>query len=216
MALCLETFFSSMPINASNDFNKLLEIEPNDAWALRARGEVYRLLHNYDNALEDFDRSLEIEPNHAWALSRRGDVYYSLDRYDESLRDFNISLKIEPNQIWALNKRGHLYYWLERHEDALIDLTKSLETESNNAFVLRIRGAIYFNSKQHHNNTTVSIDPDDAWTLSRRREVYYALGRFFSAINDLDRSLEIDPNDAFAWSSGEKFIVHLTISRDRT
>src|SRR6185312_12461199 len=65
-------------VDKVNNLNKSLEIEPNDAYALKVRGSVYLDLKQYDNALIDLNKSLEIEPNDAWALSRRGCIYLAL------------------------------------------------------------------------------------------------------------------------------------------
>ena len=61
--------------NALNDLNKSLEIEPNNAFALRWRGDVYRLLGQYNNALNDLNKSLKIKSNNAFALKVREEVY---------------------------------------------------------------------------------------------------------------------------------------------
>ena len=46
--------------SALNDFNKSLEIEPNNAFAWKKRGDVYRMLEKYDKALYDFNKSLAL------------------------------------------------------------------------------------------------------------------------------------------------------------
>jgi len=52
-----------------------LEIEPNDAYALKLiRGAVYRHLKQHNNSLKDFDKSLEIEQNDAYTLRERADI----------------------------------------------------------------------------------------------------------------------------------------------
>ena len=50
------------------DFNKSLEIDLNNSWALDRRGEVYRIMNKYEEALADLNKSLEIKPSNSWAL----------------------------------------------------------------------------------------------------------------------------------------------------
>jgi len=44
-----------------NGLDKLLEIEPGNAWVLKLREGVRGLLKKEDNAVNDFNKSLEIE-----------------------------------------------------------------------------------------------------------------------------------------------------------
>jgi tetratricopeptide (TPR) repeat protein len=39
------------------DLNKSLEIQPDNAWALSSRGEVYRMLNKYEEALAGLNES---------------------------------------------------------------------------------------------------------------------------------------------------------------
>ncbi|CAG8585621.1 9018_t:CDS:2 [Acaulospora morrowiae] len=72
--------------------NRSLEIEPDDAFALRNRGETHRMLNKYNESLSDLNRSLEIEPDDAFTLRNRGETYRMLNKYNESLSDLNRSL----------------------------------------------------------------------------------------------------------------------------
>ncbi|RIB30050.1 hypothetical protein C2G38_2238525 [Gigaspora rosea] len=91
------------------DLNKSLEIEPNNANALKIRGDIYRKLKRYEESFADLNKSLEIKPNNAETLRNRGETYYMLKRYDKSLTDFNKSLEIEPNNAETLRNREKTY-----------------------------------------------------------------------------------------------------------
>jgi tetratricopeptide (TPR) repeat protein len=67
------------------DFNRAIELNPEDATALGGRGETYRAMGRYEEALADFDRGLELDPEDAWALAGRGDTYRAMGRSDEIL-----------------------------------------------------------------------------------------------------------------------------------
>ncbi|RIB10141.1 hypothetical protein C2G38_2206932 [Gigaspora rosea] len=83
-------------------------IHIDNAWALRCRGDAYRIMNRYEESLADLNKSLEIEPNEASTLGRRGDTYCMMGRYEESLDDLNKSLKIEPNNAEASVVRRNL------------------------------------------------------------------------------------------------------------
>ena len=52
------------------DLNKSLEIRLNNVFALKHRGEAYRMSCKYQEALADLNKSLEIQPNDAFALKQ--------------------------------------------------------------------------------------------------------------------------------------------------
>ncbi|CAG8729965.1 7827_t:CDS:2 [Cetraspora pellucida] len=51
-----------------SSLNKSLENTPNNAQALSARGNIYRMMKKYEEALKDLDKALEIDPNNCHAL----------------------------------------------------------------------------------------------------------------------------------------------------
>jgi tetratricopeptide (TPR) repeat protein len=58
-------------VGALAAFNNALEFEPDDFWALGARGDTLRALGRNEEALADLNRSLELEPDNAFALRVR-------------------------------------------------------------------------------------------------------------------------------------------------
>jgi tetratricopeptide (TPR) repeat protein len=53
------------------DFNRALELDPKDVWALAGRGKTYRKMGRYDEALADYDRALELDPKDPYVLDYR-------------------------------------------------------------------------------------------------------------------------------------------------
>jgi tetratricopeptide (TPR) repeat protein len=66
--------------DALRDLDRSLELAPDNAWALKVRGDTYRALGRYEDALRDLDRSLELAPDDAFALRTRGNTYRALGR----------------------------------------------------------------------------------------------------------------------------------------
>lgn len=66
------------PHRALDDLNKVIELDPEPV-AFRSRGEIYRLLGQYEKALEDFSRGEAIDPKQ-WKNDVFG-VYYQADTY---------------------------------------------------------------------------------------------------------------------------------------
>ncbi|RIB21695.1 hypothetical protein C2G38_2298816 [Gigaspora rosea] len=194
-----------------SDLNTSLEIEPNNAEALRIRGETCHNMNKYEESLADLNKSLKIEPNNADALRIRGETYRKMNRYGESLSDLNISLEIEPNNAGGLRIRGETYRMMNRYEESLADLNKSLEIEPNHAEALSNCGETYRMMNRYEEsladlNKSLEIEPNNAVALRIRGEIYRIMKRYEASLPDLNKSLEIEPNHAEALSNrGETY-----------
>jgi len=54
--------------------NKILEVEPNNAFALRYRGETYHMMEEYEESLADLKKLLKINANDTWTSKAREEV----------------------------------------------------------------------------------------------------------------------------------------------
>lgn len=61
------------------DIEASLQIEPNNAWALKIRGEIKRVLKDYRGALVDLNASLRLEPNDTFAVNSRNKVQKDIE-----------------------------------------------------------------------------------------------------------------------------------------
>jgi tetratricopeptide (TPR) repeat protein len=147
------------------DYNRSLELRPDNPAILNNRGRTYDELGRYDEALADYNRSLELKPDDPVTLNNRGITYHKLKRYDEALADYNRSLELRPDNPITLNNRGSTYDELGRYDEALADYNRSLE-----------------------------LRPDNLTTLNNRGSTYAKLGRYDEALADYNRSLELRPD----------------------
>ncbi len=49
--------------DALTDFNRAIDLDPDNAWAIAYRGETHRLMERDADALTDFNRVIELDPN---------------------------------------------------------------------------------------------------------------------------------------------------------
>ena len=62
------------------DYDKAIELDPNDAAAYYNRGDFYSNLGQYERAIEDYDKAIQLNPDAADAYSLRSLCYNALDR----------------------------------------------------------------------------------------------------------------------------------------
>ncbi|RHZ64104.1 hypothetical protein Glove_326g81 [Diversispora epigaea] len=206
-------FYQTKYSEALKDFNKLLEIKPNDTLTLGFRGETYQKLEKYNEALIDFNNLLEKEPNNYLALGLRGETYLLLENYNEALTDFNNLLEKDPNNYRALELRGKTYLMLKKYNEALIDFNKLLELEPNSALALRLRGDTYLFSEKYNEalmdfNKSLELEPNNTFALELRGETYLKLKNYHEALTDFNNLLEKEPNNSRASElRGETYLL---------
>lgn len=64
------------------DYDKLIEVNPNDYKAWYGRGVMLKNLGRYEEAIASLDKALEIKPDYYKAWYSRGNALYGLDFYE--------------------------------------------------------------------------------------------------------------------------------------
>jgi tetratricopeptide (TPR) repeat protein len=79
---------------ALNAYDKVLELNPNDASAYYNRGLAYSNLGNYKLAILNYDRAIELNPKDADAYYNRGNAYSRLGNSSYAKEDWKIAAKL--------------------------------------------------------------------------------------------------------------------------
>jgi tetratricopeptide (TPR) repeat protein len=201
---------------ALSDFDRALELSPDDEWAIAGRGETYRLAGRYDEALGEFGRALELDPEDSWALDSRGRTYFALHRYDEALADFDRALARDPEDAWTVGSRGQAYLALDRYDEALADFDRAVALAPESGWTVASRGETYRLAGRYDEaladfDRAVARDPEDAWALGTRGQAYLALDRYDEALADLDRAIELEPG--YAWAIADRGETYRMLDR---
>ena len=64
-----------MPLPYS-DYNRSIEMEPDNALTYRLRGSAYEIQGVFDLAIQDYDKSLELDPGNSYSYLVRGKAFY--------------------------------------------------------------------------------------------------------------------------------------------
>jgi tetratricopeptide (TPR) repeat protein len=99
-------------------FNKAIETDPNEYWALLGLSEVYRRKRRYRQQLEATLRAAEICEDDSDVYNHMGIALQSLREYENAERAYRHSLKLDPYNRKAANNLGFLYErFLEKTDD---------------------------------------------------------------------------------------------------
>jgi type IV pilus assembly protein PilF len=104
------------------EFQKALELNPNDKEALNVIGVIYLLnLEDYPKAIEYFQRALRTDPKYAEASNNLGIGYEKIGRYEEAIESYRkaASNPLYRNAEKALNNLGWAYYRVKRYQESV-------------------------------------------------------------------------------------------------
>lgn len=134
------------------DFNRALELEPDDPEVFNNRGVTYDHLERYEEALSDYGRALKLKPDYPATLFNRGATYSSLGRYEAALADYTRALELRPDFLEALDNRGVTYMELGCYDEAIADFNRSLQLEHDAPHALYNMACLF----------SIQRKPDDA------------------------------------------------------
>ena len=123
------------------DYNKAIELDPNNPEAYHERGSVKDKMGNlksilqdkkgslndYKSALKDYNKAIELDPNKDTYYFYRGSVKSELGDYPGAIKDYNRLIKAEPKNADYYLLRGANKVWLGQKESGCLDLSKAGE-----------------------------------------------------------------------------------------
>lgn len=152
------------------DFDKAIELNPNNSEAYNNRGNAKAYLEFNEEAIKDYDKAIELNPNSSEVYNNRGNVKNNLGLYKDAIKDFNKAIELNPDYSNAYSNRGISKHKLEKYKEAIKDYDKAIELNPNN-------------SEAYNNRGTAKAN----------------LGNNEEAIKDYNRAIELNSNNAQAY-----------------
>ncbi len=127
VALLLEEEYEQATI----EFNKAIELNPNESSAYLYRGISYGERGEYDKAIADFTEAIELNPNSKQTYYNRGFVYERKGEYDRAIADYSQSIELDPAYALAYAHRASAYKAQGMEAQAIADLEKCIEVSED-------------------------------------------------------------------------------------
>lgn len=118
---------------ALSDCTRAIELNPQYAWAIGTRGNVYRTVGRYEDALSDHTRAIELNTQVDWALTERAQTYRLMGRYDEALSDYTRAIELNPQTDWVISARAATHLCMGRYVNAVVDCARAVELDPEDA-----------------------------------------------------------------------------------
>ena len=190
------------------DYTKTIELDPDYVEAYNNRGVTYESLMECEKAIADYTKAIELDPESAGVYNNRGVASESQGEYEKAIVDYTKVIELDPEKFFGYYNRGLAYDALGEYESAIADYTKVLELAPDNAIAYNKReGAI---KSQNEKEKALAIEkynnindfaPVDVNDYYYRGNFYEALGEYENAIADYTKAIELDLENASAYSN---------------
>jgi tetratricopeptide (TPR) repeat protein len=88
------------------DVEEAIRLDPTNAFAVGARGDVYLVKQDYEHAVADYTEAASLEPGNALLFIGRGMAYIGAGDADRALADFEQAIRLQPSLALGLYWRG--------------------------------------------------------------------------------------------------------------
>ena len=186
-------------LEAINDFDKAIEIDPHNfkSWLLRGRSK--HELKKYEEAIKDFDKAIEIDPHNFKSWLLRGTSKHELKKYEEAIKDFDKAIEIDPDFYPSWVFRGKSKSALMQYKEAIKDFDKAIEIDPQASDSLRMRGLTYLRIMKYELaekdiKKAYEINADEVNFNFDLGQIFYSKKNNYLAIKHYLKALTINPN----------------------
>jgi RNA polymerase sigma-70 factor (ECF subfamily) len=144
-------------IYTCEDYDKLIEINPNDYKAWYGRGVVLKNLGSYEEAITSLDKALQIKLDYYKAWYARGNALYALDFYEEAIVSYNKAIEFKPDYYKAWYYRGKALDELGSYEEAKASYDKASEFKADDHVARDKLGKMLHELYRHHEQANVRL-----------------------------------------------------------
>ncbi len=186
-------------LKAIEQFERLVEIEPDEASNHLELGRMQGLAEDYDAAAATLRRALELDSEQSAARANLAYILLEAGKLEEAIKELEQVVADGPSSLQHINTLANSYEQIGRAEDAA-KLYERLLKEGGNSLEARQRLADnlfrsgQFGKALEHYKTLAGLDPQGAETFVRIAAIERARGNIADAWEALERARQIDPD----------------------
>lgn len=176
-------FSCENPDAAIKQLTKLLQIEPNNAEALRRRAVALKGKECWQDAYNDYKLAIKLDPDRANVYTSHAEACEHLQKYQEAIDAYTSYLEIDPGYDRLFKQRAEDYLRIGNYPKAIEDYSNMLKLNPRDDLAFKERGDLYFHLKQYQKaiddyTQSLNIDPvEPTQVLEARAKAYAKLGR---------------------------------------
>ncbi len=188
------------------DYNRAIELDPQNALYWDSRSTSYHLKGDFDPAIADTSRAIELDPQNAKYWDSRSTSYHQKRDYDRAIADTSRAIELDPQNAAYWYSRGLSCHEKRDYDRAIADKSRAIELGPQNALYWQQRGVSYHAKRDYDRaiadkNRAIELDPQNAGYWYSRGVSYHEKRDYDRAIADKNRAIELDPQNAAYWDS---------------
>ena len=121
---------------AIQDYNKAIELDPDNTATYNNRGNAKYALGDYRGAIQDYNKAIELDPDYADAYYNKGVTKAELGDYIGAVEDWSKAIELDPDHTAAYYNRGRAKLLLGDKDGGCLDWSKAGELGNENAYDL--------------------------------------------------------------------------------
>ncbi|MER5381085.1 tetratricopeptide repeat protein [Streptomyces sp. NPDC002688] len=185
------------------EYDRAVEIDPDEARVHYGRGFTHQLRGDFTAALAAFDRADELRPDTGWIIAERAETHRLAGRFEDAVADFDRAVALDPTDADSLASRAVCRHALDQFEAAGADFDRALGMDENHLWTLVRRARLHRDTDEWDKAFTdldraARLDPDSAWIASERGDAFRLAGRFEEAVAELGRAVGLEADYASA------------------
>ena len=183
------------------DLNESIKLAPDDARALRDRGNVYVAMNKPQQALADFDAAIKVDPNDAASHEAAGLAYAMLEKWDESRASLTKAAELDPDSPVPLVQRGRVNFLAGDRQAAIDDVSHALQISPGFMFALLLRGQLYAQGEEWDKalvdaEELIAMAPGSADALRLWAAAVSNTKKTDEVLEQLERMHDLTPDDS--------------------
>ncbi len=178
---------------------RAVELAPGDPEGMTALAHALDWQGELEDALDYGLDALELAPDNATTLAVVAEIYIDVGNWDMAQSYLDGAFAQEPNNVYALRNQAYLYERRGAYEEAIAAYDRAIGVAPHR-FDLHIEkarqyriGLLDYTSAVESYRHAVEAYPS-AVTLDALGEGLYNIGDHLSAVRELRKAIELDPN----------------------
>ena len=125
------------------DYDKLIELDSDNADAYSERGDFYYDMDEWDKAITDYSRAIELDPSYASTYFNRAYAYGERGEYDKAIADYSEVIELDPSDALAYYNRALDYLNIGQTDKAIAGMEKCVELSSGSELMKDAQQALH-------------------------------------------------------------------------
>ncbi len=182
------------------EFEKAVELDPNDAEAYRNLGTAYGEQGKWDDSAAAYEQAIEVNPDFGEAYADMAGAYFYIGKLAEATAAGEKGIELAPDYATAYNNLGIIYGSQGQIDAALALFEQAIELDPNDANAHYNLGFSYENMEQLDEaiaayQEAVRVNPNYVDAYENMGTVYARQGQFEQAIVQFETFLQLAPAD---------------------